>query len=114
MTSVSYIDDSLTVITNVGTTTFSDITYLSSALAGAPTPAGYTASSDPGTGLEKITFTLCFCAGALIRTPASDVPVEELAVGDAVVRWRGEHRPITWIGVGRVLASRGAAPPRHR
>jgi len=51
--------------------------------------------------------TLCFCAGSLIGTPGGEVPVEGLAVGDTVLTWDGGTRPITWIGVGKVLATRG-------
>ncbi|HTW70775.1 MAG TPA: Hint domain-containing protein [Acetobacteraceae bacterium] len=49
----------------------------------------------------------CFCAGTLIRTPQGDVPVERLAAGDLVVTHAGEPRPVMWIGVGRVLLTRG-------
>ena len=49
--SVTYGTSSLTVVTNLGTTTFTDVTYL----AGS-TPTGFTASTDP-TGLERVTFT---------------------------------------------------------
>jgi hypothetical protein len=92
--------DSLTVITNAGTYAFTDVEY------GAPV-AGYSAAPDTTTGLEEVTFALCFCEGALIRTPAGDVPVEQLRVGDSVTTWDGEDRPIVWIGVGLVLATRG-------
>jgi T5SS/PEP-CTERM-associated repeat protein len=50
---------------------------------------------------------ICFCAGTLIGTPSGEVPVERLKVGDIVLTHRGEARPITWIGEGRVLATRG-------
>ena len=50
---------------------------------------------------------MCFCAGALIATPRGEVPVERLAVGDSVLTYSGEARAIVWIGVGRVLATRG-------
>jgi hypothetical protein len=51
--------------------------------------------------------TLCFCAGTPIATPHGEVPVERLAAGDAVLTHTGEARPIVWIGVGRVTATRG-------
>jgi hypothetical protein len=107
VTTVTYGPSNLTVVTNVGTTAFSHVSYLSSTLSGSPTPVSFTAARDASTGLEKITFTLCFCKGALIRTPSGDVRVEKLAAGDTVVTWGGTHRPITWIGAGRVLATRG-------
>ena len=52
--------------------------------------------------------TICFCRGTMIRTPKGQMKVEDLAVGDMVVTL-GEHfsRPITWIGKGKVLATRG-------
>jgi hypothetical protein len=49
---------------------------------------------------------VCFLAGTRIATPAGDVKVEALAVGD-VVRTVGGQNRIVWIGTGRVLATRG-------
>jgi hypothetical protein len=49
---------------------------------------------------------VCFLAGTRIATPAGDVKVEALAVGDVVRTVGGENR-IVWIGTGRVLATRG-------
>ncbi|HVY17992.1 MAG TPA: Hint domain-containing protein [Rhodopila sp.] len=60
-----------------------------------------------GNGGEEIIPVLCFCAGTLIRTPAGEAPIERLAVGDRVITHTGAERPITWIGRGRVLATRG-------
>ena len=41
---------------------------------------------------------LCFGEGTLITTPAGDVAVEELRVGDAVLTSDGRAVPVTWIG----------------
>jgi hypothetical protein len=52
--------------------------------------------------------TVCFCKGTQILTPAGEVGVESLAVGDLVVtKGAAEPRRITWIGKGQVLATRG-------
>jgi hypothetical protein len=50
---------------------------------------------------------LCFLRGTRIRTPTGSVRVERLAVGDMVATWSGGVRPLRWIGVGRVAATRG-------
>jgi len=50
---------------------------------------------------------LCFCANTQILTPSGERPVQALAVGDQVTTWRGAARHIVWIGVGKVLATRG-------
>ena len=66
----------------------------------------FTATLDGGGG-NIVTMTLCFCAGTMIATPTGETPVEQLAVGDQVLTARGTVRPIVWIGVGQVLATRG-------
>jgi hypothetical protein len=48
--SVTYGTSSITIVTNLGTTTFSDVTYLGTK------PGGFTVSTDP-TGLQRVTFT---------------------------------------------------------
>ena len=100
VSSVSFGAGSLSITTNDGSYSFSNVTYQNGPLT------GYSAAPDTSTGLEAVTL-LCFCEGSLIRTPSGDVPVETLEVGTSVVTWRGEHRPITWIGTGKVLATRG-------
>jgi Hint domain len=50
---------------------------------------------------------LCFCANTLILTPSGERPVQDLAISDLVTTHRGEARPIVWVGVGKVLATRG-------
>ncbi len=49
----------------------------------------------------------CFLEGTMIATPAGEVPVERLTAGDAVSTLRGKARRISWVGAGRVLATRG-------
>jgi hypothetical protein len=73
---------------------------LGSGTSGIATPTG------DGAGGADIT-ALCFCAGTMLATPDGEVPVEDLSVGVRVLTASGEARPIAWIGVGRVLASRG-------
>jgi T5SS/PEP-CTERM-associated repeat protein len=58
-------------------------------------------------GAIQIPHTLCFLPGTLITTPSGERPVERLAVGDRVRTASGADRPVTWIGEGRVLATRG-------
>jgi hypothetical protein len=50
---------------------------------------------------------LCFLRDTLIATPAGEVPVQHLQVGDMVCTVQGAARPILWLGEGRVLAARG-------
>jgi T5SS/PEP-CTERM-associated repeat protein len=50
---------------------------------------------------------LCFCANTLILTPDGERTVQTLAVGDLVTTWRGDARRVVWIGIGKVLATRG-------
>ena len=45
-----------------------------------------------------VTEAPCFTRGTLIMTRSGNVPVEELAIGDAVVTFSGAARPIRWIG----------------
>jgi hypothetical protein len=63
------------------------------------------ASTDHAGGADVT--ALCFCAGTRLATPGGEARVEHLAVGDKVLTASGTVRPITWIGVGRVLAARG-------
>ena len=100
VSSASFGASSLTVTTNIGTYAFTNVTFASSV-------TGYTAAFDPTTGLEAITFTVCFCSGSLILTDRGEVPVQDLRVGDRAITLSGAARPIVWIGTGRALVTRG-------
>jgi len=43
----------------------------------------------------------------MILTPSGERRVQDLAVGDLVTTASGDARPISWVGAGRVLATRG-------
>ncbi len=58
-----------------------------------------------GDGLVTIEL-VCYLRGTRILTPAGEVPVERLAVGDAVVTRNGNKRLI-WIGTGHARVARG-------
>jgi hypothetical protein len=61
---------------------------------------------------EETTITaLCFLPDTLIQTPPGQVKVQNLAVGDLVTTAGGAERPITWIGAGQVMATRGRRGP---
>ncbi len=94
-----------------GAATFSIDGSIVSVIQNGNTVGTLTVDVAAGTTLTTADFVdtneLCFCAGSLIRTPGGEVPVERLAVGDTVLTWDGGTRPITWIGVGKVLATRG-------
>jgi hypothetical protein len=52
--------------------------------------------------------TVCFCRGTMILTRNGQVAVQHLAVGDKVVTLaHDDARVVTWIGKGKVLATRG-------
>lgn len=50
---------------------------------------------------------VCFLPGTMIMTPAGEVAIEALSVGDPVTTVSGVVRFIRWVGRGQVLATRG-------
>jgi collagen type I/II/III/V/XI/XXIV/XXVII alpha len=63
--------------------------------------------SDGVIGFNSIS---CFAAGTRIATPAAEIPVEALCIGDLVCTRSGRTRMITWIGHRRVDCHRHADP----
>jgi Hint domain len=103
---VTFGTNSLDVTTNAGIFAFTDVTY-----ATGPTINSFTAAPDASTGLEAITFAICFYEGTLIRTPSGEVPIEKLGIGDTVATRCGGAAPIRWIG--RQTVSTRFTDPSH-
>jgi autotransporter passenger strand-loop-strand repeat protein len=62
-------------------------------------------------GDGKVQLTVCYYPGTLIRTPAGDVAVEALGLGDDVMTADGRALPVRWIGRNTV-STRRADPLR--
>jgi hypothetical protein len=88
-----------------GTLTLSGTGFTSVSLAVEGSYADDSFLATPGASDTVV--TLCFAAGTRIATPRGEVPVEQLVAGDMVLTSCGAVRPITWIGTGHVLATRG-------
>jgi len=65
-------------------------------------------------GIVTITQAPCFTVGTLIRTPAGEVPVEDLQPGDLVDTLDDGPQPLRWIGQRTVPAIGPMAPIRIR
>nr|WP_294506521.1 Hint domain-containing protein [uncultured Rhodopila sp.] len=55
-------------------------------------------AANPNAWHGASTFAVCFAEGTAIATPAGDVAVEALSIGDMVTNRHGEARAIKWIG----------------
>jgi hypothetical protein len=80
--------DTLTIMNSAGTLSQS-FTFESSAVA------SQVVVTDSG-GIDKI--TICFMAGAMIRTPDGEAAVETLKRGDVVLTAEGAAKPVAWLG----------------
>jgi hypothetical protein len=68
------------------------------------------ALQDVGVPVVNPLQTACYAAGTRIATPRSEVAVEDLIVGEAVVTQSGQKLPIKWMGHRRVDCRRHPKP----
>ncbi|HXT81887.1 MAG TPA: Hint domain-containing protein, partial [Acetobacteraceae bacterium] len=61
-------------------------------------------------GVPVTSGLVCYAQGTRIATPRGDIPIEQLAIGDAVLTSAGEAKPIVWIGQRRIDCRRHANP----
>ena len=80
-------------------------------LGGSYTGLYFHVGADNSTGTDvTLSATPCFARGTRIATARGEIAVEALAIGEAVITARGEHRPIKWIGHRRVDCARHPRP----
>jgi hypothetical protein len=75
-------------------------------------PNGSGASFDDFESFGSTGAPVCFTEGTLILTPAGEVVVDDLAVGDLLVNAQGEALPIRWIGEREMIFT--PAQAKHR
>jgi hypothetical protein len=61
-------------------------------------------------GADGVEIVACYCRGTHILTPAGEVAVENLKIGDHVVTYSGTHKPVKWIGHRRIDCRRHPDP----
>ena len=83
---------------STATVSLSDGSILS--LSGITAPGTWLVNtvSDGSAGTDIFLSAVCFLRGTRILTPAGEVPVEDLSIGDCVVTVSGAERSIKWIG----------------
>jgi hypothetical protein len=92
--SVVYGASSLTITTDAGTTTFSNVRYTT-----GETLATFAAHHDVITGLEAITLEVtCYASGTRIATANGETKVEALQIGDLVKTLHAGLQKVKWIG----------------
>ncbi|WP_322893664.1 MULTISPECIES: Hint domain-containing protein [unclassified Yoonia] len=98
-------------ITNGGTVDYSGKTSLA---GGSLTFSNIPQTTNPNVFVQETTGVACFASGTMIRTPSGDVLIETLRVGDLVLTWRGEEKPIRWIGQSVLSKAALGANPKLR
>ncbi|MBV9862377.1 MAG: Hint domain-containing protein [Alphaproteobacteria bacterium] len=79
-------------------------------MTGVPDGTQFNAQQAPNDRFSTVVTEMpCFCQGTMILTPAGEVPVEDLRIGDLVTTLSGAVQPIAWVGQGRSLVT-GANP----
>jgi antigen 43 len=73
-------------------------------IQGSFSSGSFALTGDGSTGTDVV---VCFAAGTYIGTPTGEVPVEQLQIGEPVLTAHNGPRAVTWIGRGKVLATRG-------
>jgi hypothetical protein len=98
---VTTIDSAIFVVVYVGVVEGSDAYFLL-----GPNPQSFAAFPDSFAALtiNQNPFTVCFLAGTRIATPAGEVAVEALAIGDRVLTADGRAAPVRWVGVQTVVS----------
>lgn len=81
---------------------------LSAVVASSGSVSGYEAENFVATGTP-----VCFFAGSLIATPAGEVAVEKLRIGDMVLTASGAVVPVKWLGRQTVSTRFGPAERLH-
>ncbi|MGB7271351.1 MAG: Hint domain-containing protein, partial [Albidovulum sp.] len=72
------------------------------------------ASADSSSFTAENTGVVCFTSGTAIRTPAGDVLIDELKIGDLVVTMDNDPQRIRWIGRRTIGAQSLRARPKLR
>ena len=73
----------------------------------ATTALATVAANTAGALTNTVVGALCFLPDTLIAVPGGETKVQDLRTGDLVRTVSGGVRPVTWIGQGKVLATRG-------